>query len=139
MRTPRNLVDAKAIYREEKAKFTGSLNALIGSRMLLAVLAVSAIAFASRLMFAPDRLPSVGGLSLAQVGLPPLDFGVAGEQLAQAREAALREGASGYVQTFLAANGDLIPMFNAIGLGLCLALLAWNLTVMTARRRFTRG
>ena len=95
MRTPQSLDDAKAIYREEKGKITRSLDALIGSRVLLAVLATFVIAllavlatfviaFGVNLATSPDQLPNVGGLTLARIGLPTsVDFGVVGEQAAQ--------------------------------------------------------
>lgn len=135
-----DLAEAKARFVVEKNKVTGSLAAVIGSRVLLAVLATFAIAFAANLLYSPEDLPRVGGLSLAQAGLPPsIDFGVAGEQAGEAISAAQREGAAGYVQAFFAENSDLIPVFNAVGLGLSLVLLLINMTVMTKRRRFSRG
>jgi hypothetical protein len=139
MRTPKSLSDAKAIVHEEKLKLTTGLSTVIGSRWLLAILATFVMAFAVHLAYAPERLPNVGGLSLAQAGLPPLDFGFVGEQAAQARDAALREGAPSEVQAFLTEHAAQIPLFNAVGLGLCALLLLINMTVMTKRRRYTRG
>jgi|CXWL01.1.fsa_nt_gi hypothetical protein len=133
MPSPRTLDKARATFREQRAKVTESLSALAGSRWLLAVLATFAISFSANLFYAPSRLPNVGGLSLVQAGLPPnLDFGVVGEQAAEASAAARSAGVTDMVIAFLLAH----PMpVNAVGLGVCLALLAMNLTIMTKRRR----
>jgi hypothetical protein len=140
MRQPKSLDEAKAMVVEEKAKLTTAISTIIGSRWLLAILATFVIAFAIHLAYAPDRLPHVSGLSLSQAGLPSdLDFGVVGEQAAQARDAALRQGAPDKVQAFLSSHAAQIPLFNAIGLGACLVLLLINMTVMTKRRRYTKG
>jgi hypothetical protein len=140
MRQPRNLDEAKAIYKDEKRKITRSLDALIGSRILMAVLATFVLAFAVNLATSPDQLPNVGGLSVARLGLPAdVDFGVVGEQAAQAQQAAERENASSYVHTFLDENRSLVPIINGVGLGATFVLLMVNMTVMTKRRRFTKG
>jgi hypothetical protein len=140
VRTPQNLEDAKALFREEKAKLTGSLSAIAGSRWLTAILATFVIAFGVNALYGPTQLPSVGGLSLTTVGLPPnLDFGVVGEQAGQALDAAQRQGVGGEVNTFLSSNAQLIPILNWVGLGLTFALLMANMWIMTARRRVSRG
>jgi hypothetical protein len=139
MQTPKTLNEAKAAFQAEKNKISSALSALIGSRWLLAIVATFALAFATHLAYAPERLPPVGGLSFAQVGLPPVDFGAAGEQAARAREAAQRQGAPGKVQDFIDDNRASVPLMNAIGLGLALLILGVNLTVMTKRRRVTKG
>lgn len=135
-----DLAEAKSRVIAEKNKVAGSLSALAGSRWLMAILATLAIAFAVNLIYSPAYLPMIGGVSLATVGLPPnLDFGVVGEQAAQARDAAQRQGAGDVVTSFLAEHADLIPILNAVGLGLSLALLVGNMWIMTLRRPFTRG
>jgi len=135
-----DLAEAKARVIAEKNKVAGSLSALAGSRWLMAILATLAIAFAVNLIYSPANLPMIGGVSLATVGLPPnLDFGVVGEQASQARDAAQRQGAGDVVASFLADHADLIPILNAVGLGLSLALLAGNMWIMTLRRPFSRG
>ncbi len=141
MRKPSNLAEAKAIFREEKSKLTGSLSALAGSRWLLAILATSVIAFGANVLYSPGQLPAVGGVSLTAIGLPPnLDFGAVGEQAAQMREAAQRQGAQGEVAAgFVAEHADWIPWINCVGFGLCLALLLGNMWIMTRRRGYTRG
>lgn len=140
VRQPRNLDEAKALYKEEKRKVTRSFDAIIGSRILMAVLATFVIAFAVNLVTSPDQLPNVGGLSIARLGLPAdVDFGLVGEQATQAGQAAVREGAAGYVQTFLNDNRQAVPIINGIGLGATFVLLLVNMTIMTKRRRFTKG
>lgn len=140
VRQPQSLAEAKQIFREEKSKVTASLSAIAGSRWLTAILATLVIAFGVHLAYAPARLPAVGGVSLAAVGLPPsVDFGYAGEQAKEAIEAAQRSEARSRAQEFVAANAEKIPLFNAIGFGAGLLLLIGNMWIMTKRRRFSRG
>ncbi len=140
MQTPKNLNEAKAIFRAERTKVTTSISAIAGSRWLLAILATIVIAFGTHLIYAPSRLPPVGGVSVAAVGLPPnVDFGFAGEQAKAAQDAAIREGAAERAQQFIAANAERAPLINAVGFGVALVLLLVNMTIMTKRRRFTRG
>jgi len=140
VRQPANLAEAKQIFQAEKTKVTGSISAIAGSRWLLAILATLVIAFGTHLAYAPARLPAVGGVSLAAVGLPPnVDFGYAGEQAAAARDAAIREGGQTRVQEFITANADKIPIINAVAFGVALLLLLGNMWIMTKRRRVSRG
>jgi hypothetical protein len=144
VRQPRDLAEAKQIFREEKTKVTSSLAAIAGSRWLMAILATLVIAFGSQMLFAPAYLPTPGGLSVASLGLPPnVDFGVVGEQAQQAAEAAGRSDGRTQLEARLAAeaanNPQFIPMLNAIGLGLAFVLLIVNMTIMTKRRRISRG
>jgi hypothetical protein len=140
VRQPKSLAEAKAIFQEEKSKVTGSLSAIAGSRWLMAILATLVIAFGTHLAYAPARLPAVGGVSLAAVGLPPtVDFGFAGDQAKQAAEAAANSEARTRAQEFVAANAERIPIFNAIGFGLTLLLLLGNMWIMTKRRPYSRG
>lgn len=140
VRQPKDLAEAKQIFAEEKNKVTGSISAIAGSRWLLAILATLVIAFGTHLAFAPTRLPAVGGVSLAAVGLPPsVDFGFAGDQAKQAAEAAANSEARTRAEEFVAANADKIPIFNAAMFALALLLLLGNMWIMTKRRRYTRG
>jgi len=140
VRQPTNLAEAKEIFREEKAKVTGSLAAIAGSRWLMAILATLVIAFGTHLAYAPARLPSVGGVSLAAVGLPPtVDFGFAGDQAKQAAEAAANSEARTRAAEFVAANAERIPIFNAVAFGIALLLLLGNMWIMTKRRPYGRG
>ena len=140
VRQPKDLAEAKAIFREEKAKVTGSISAVAGSRWLMVILATLVIAFGTHLAFAPARLPAVGGVSLAAVGLPPsVDFGFAGDQAKQAAEAAANSQARTRAEEFVAANAERIPIFNAVAFGLSLLLLLGNMFIMTKRRPYSRG
>jgi hypothetical protein len=140
VRTPHSLKEAREIAHEERVKVTSSLSALAGSRWLMAILATFVIAFGAHLAYARERLPPIGGLSLAASGLPSgVDFGFAGDQAKQAVEAAERQGAQTRAQEFLAANAERIPLFNAVGFGAALLLLLGNMWIMTRRRRFSRG
>ncbi|QGZ93950.1 hypothetical protein [Terricaulis silvestris] len=140
VRQPKNLAEAKQIVREERIKITSSLSALAGSRWLLAILATFVVAFGTHLAYAPTRLPTVGGLSIAQTGLPTgIDFGFAGDQAKQAIEAAEQSEARTRAQQFFDENAERMPLFNAIGFGVALVLLFGNLWIMTKRRRFSRG
>ncbi len=140
VRQPTNLAEAKEIFLEEKTKVTGSLSAIAGSRWLMAILATLVIAFGTHLAYAPARLPAVGGVSLAAVGLPPtVDFGFAGDQAKQAAEAAANSEARTRAQEFIAANAARIPLFNAVMFGVVLLLLFGNLWIMTKRRPYSRG
>ncbi len=140
MRQPKDLAEAKQIFQEEKTKVTGSLSAIAGSRWLMAILATLVIAFGTHLAYAPARLPAVGGVSLAAVGLPPsVDFGFAGDQAKQAAEAAANPEARTRAQEFVTANQDKIPIFNGVMFALALLLLLGNLWLMTKRRPYTRG
>ena len=140
MQTPHSLNEAKAMIHEEKVKVTSSLSAIAGSRWLMAILAAFTLAFGLHAIYAPGRLPAVGGLSLTQVGLPPnIDFGVAGEQARQAQEAAVRQNVGGHVAEIINQHAAYIPYINYAGFALTLALLLGNMWIMTKRRRFTRG
>jgi len=140
MRQPKDLAEAKQIFQEERSKVTGSLSAIAGSRWLMAILATLVIAFGTHLAFAPARLPAVGGVSLAAVGLPPtVDFGFAGDQAKQAAEAAANSEARTRAEEFMAANAERIPIFNAVAFGLALLLLLGNMWIMTKRRPYSRG
>lgn len=140
VRQPKDLAEAKQIYVEEKTKLVTSVSAISGSRWLLAILATLVIAFGTHLAYAPARLPTVSGLSVASSGLPPtLDFGFAGDQAKQAAEAAANSEARTRARDFFANNQDKIPILNAIGFGLALVLLLGNMWIMTKRRRVSRG
>ena len=140
MRTPHSLNEAKAIYHEEKLKVSSSLSAIAGSRWLMAILASLVLAFGLHATYAPARLPPIGGLSLAQIGLPSgVDFGVVGEQARQAQQAAQRQDVRGHVRQIIDQHAAWIPYINYAGFGLTLILLMANMTIMTKRRRYTRG
>lgn len=144
VRTPKDLDEAKQIFREEKGKLTSALSAIAGSRWLLAILATFTLAFGSHALYARDRLPTLEGFSLAAAGLPPsLDWGFAGEQARAAQQQAREEDVRGQLREEIALrqqeNPDTIFRLNVIGFGLGLVLLLANMTIMTRRRRVTRG
>ena len=140
VRQPKDLAEAKAIFREEKAKVTGSISAVAGSRWLMAILAALALTFGSHLIFAPERLPSIEWLHWQNIGLPPsFDFGFAGEQAREAAAAAVNNGARERAEAALAQNQDRYALINAIAFGLTFVLLIANMWVMTKRRPYTRG
>lgn len=139
-----DLEEAKTRYRVEKNKVLTGVTAVVGSRGVMAVLAAFALAFGAHAIYAPQRLPSVSGISVAQAGLPPnLDFGLVGEQAIEAAKAAQREDVPGRVEALIAegeaASPDFVPTLNRIGFGLALVLLLGNMWIMTKRRRVSRG
>jgi hypothetical protein len=140
MRTPHSLNEAKAMVHEEKVKVTSSLSIIAGSRWLMAVLAAFVMAFGLHSIYARDRLPPIGGLSLAQVGLPSgVNFGVVGDEVRQAREAAHRQHVDERARAAVDRNAVWIPYINYAGFAVALVLLLANMTIMTKRRSYTRG
>lgn len=138
------LEEAKAVYNVEKNKVLVATQAVIGSRMVMAVLATLALAFACHGLFAPTRLPSVAPPSAAQIGLPPdLDFGILGEQAREAAAAAQRENVPERVQAIVnemrEGNPQVVPILNWVGFGIAFLLLLGNMWIMTKRRRVSRG
>ncbi len=140
MTAPETLEEAQAMLRQEKAKFTGALSAVAGSRWLTAIAASLALAFGITLLYAPDRLPHLSGVSLTTFGLPDnLDFGLIGDQIVEAGTAAIEQGGKEEAASFLTDHADWVTGLNAGGFGLALTVLLGNLWVMTKRRRTTRG
>lgn len=140
VRTPQSLKQAKQIIHEERVKISSSLSAIAGSRWLMAILATFALAFGAHLAYAPSRLPPVAGLSAAHFGLPSgIDFGFVGEQAKDAARAAQEQDARGRAVELINEHPERIPLINAVGFGLALVLLLVNMTIMTRRRRVTRG
>ena len=137
VRRPKDLAEAKEIFREEKTKLTTSVSAVAGSRWSTAILATFAMAFGTHSLYAPTRLPHVADLSIAKIGFPTdLDFGFAGDQAKEAVRAARDQDVFARIAEVLSANPELT---NAVGFGLALALLLGNMWIMTKRRRTTRG
>jgi len=139
----RSVDDAKALVKAEKAKIGTALHRLVTARVPVAIIAAfaitSAIAFGTHLIYARERLPTVG-VSSAMLGLPPLqlDFGIAGEAATEAAAAAQRQGASQIASEFLVANPALVPLINVIGFGLGLALTFWAFSVQNGLRKRQR-
>jgi hypothetical protein len=140
VRQPKDLAEAKQIFREEKAKLFSSLSAVAGSRWLMAILASLAVTFGVHLIYAPTRPPSLEWLRWENIGLPPsVDFGFAGEQWNEMREAAKANDVAGQVQATLAEDPVRYLWFNAAVFAVALILLFANMWIMTKRRRLTRG
>lgn len=136
MDAPQSLEEAKARLASEKNKVVTATQTIVGSRALLAVLAIFTVAFGAHLMYAPERLPPFGGVNLATIGLPPVDFGEAANIARDARDAAIREDVPGSIQGFINENRSLVPIFNGIGFGACFILLIWNLYINTKEKKF---
>jgi len=100
--------------RATRGRFERAAILLFNSRIAVAVAAVFALTFACQLVYARERLPPVGGLSLAQLGLPSFDLGRAGDVLRDAGAAAQRQGAGEHVQGFFTEHSALIAWANAI-------------------------
>ncbi len=133
--TPRTLAEAKALVASERKKVNTALEAIFGSRVFLAVVMALFIGFGAHLAFAPMRLPAAGftDVSLAAtVGLPPIDFGIAGDVARDAGEAAVRQGAPQAAHGFLEANPQLRLIINAIGFGASLVLAIWTIAIQAA-------
>lgn len=140
VRTPHSLKEAKEIVHEERVKVSSSISAIAGSRWLMAILATFALGFGTHLAYAPGRLPPVAGLSAVQFGLPTgIDFGFVGEQAKEAAKAAQDQDLRGRAEEVINEHPERIPLINAVGFGVALVLLLINMTIMTKRRRVTRG
>jgi hypothetical protein len=140
MQTPKNIDEAKAMLAAEEARLSTSFNQIIGSRWLMAILATCCLAFGLHALYAPTWLPSFSGLSLTTFGLPDgVDLGFVGQQAQEAAAAAQRQDVAGHVKQLVDPYPWLIPAINTGAFAVCLALLLVNMTIMTKRRRFTRG
>jgi hypothetical protein len=136
MRRPQSVDDAKAIYREEKNKLVGAAKAFAGSRVLIAVFALFAIAFGTQLLTGRDALPEFGDLSITSVGLPQnLDFGAAGQAAHEAIEGAKRQGAREEAQGLLSDYPALVPVLNGAGFAGSLALLVLAMGIQAEKRK----
>lgn len=140
MRQPKSLSEAKQMFSAEKARVASSISVIAGSRWLMAILAALVVTFGCHLLYAPNRLPGIEWLHWQSIGLPPsVDFGFAGEQFEQAREAAQRNDVAGHVQAALAEHPERYVLINSIVFVVAGVLLAINMWIMTKRRRYTRG
>lgn len=140
MQAPKSIDDAKAMLKAEEAKLSTSFNQIVGSRWLMAILATCCLAFGIHALYAPTWLPSFSGFSLTSFGLPDgVDLGVVGQQAQQAAAAAQRQDVAGHLKQFADPYPWLIPAINTGAFAVCFVLLMVNMTIMTKRRRFTRG
>lgn len=108
-----------------------AVRAVFGSRVAVAVTAAFSIAFGCQLVYAIDRPPPVAGLSLVQLGLPPIELGRAGEVAQEAGAAAMRNGLPEQVANFFAAHPAIVPWVNVAGFALCASLFVWTLYLQT--------
>ena len=140
MQAPRSIDEAKALLAAEEASLSTSFNQLIGSRWLMAILAACTLGFGLHALYAPSWLPSLTDISFVSWGLPSgVDLGFLGAQSKEAFAAAERQGLGSYLQSLAADKPWLFPAINSGGFFVCLALLAINMSIMTVRRKFTRG
>ena len=140
MQAPRSIDEAKAMLAAEQAKLSSSFHEIIGSRWLMAILATCCLGFGLHALYAPSWLPSLTDISFMSWGLPSgVDLGFAGEQGKEALAAAQRQGLSTYLQSLAVEKPWLFPAINTGGFAVCFALLVVNMTIMTMRRKFTRG
>ena len=123
----------------ETNKFVTAVKAFIGSRILLALLAMCVVAFGVQSLYAPDRLPPIAGLDLIRQFMPQVDSGVIGAKLQEAQDAAVRQGGLDRLNDFIAAHQAQIPLYNLIGLGLSALLLVWNILVAAAKWKGSTG
>jgi hypothetical protein len=131
-----SLDDVKAQVGAEKTKVFSSIEAIIGSPYAVSALLAAAIAFASHLIWAPERMaPLFDNFSSVTLGLPPIDFGVLGQGAQDAIDAAIRQGAPDVAAETLTSNAWAVPALNAAGLIAALLLLGWNLLAMLKRKR----
>ncbi|MFT3729106.1 MAG: hypothetical protein QM759_14890 [Terricaulis sp.] len=140
MQAPRSLDEAKALLKAEELKLSTSFHQIIGSRWLMAILATFCLGFGVHALYAPTWLPSLSDVSFLSWGLPSgVDFGVLGDQSKEAVAAAQRQGLGVYLQSLASDHPWLFPAMNTWGFVLSLILLIVNMTIMTMRRKFTRG
>ena len=120
-----------------KTRFAKAAVLVLSSRVVVGASAALTLAFACQLLYARNRLPPLGGLSLIQLGLPPLNLGDAGQTLRDAADAAQRQGATAAATDFLATHPALIPYVNLAGFFVFAALLAWTfaLQIQAYRQR----
>ncbi len=129
------IAEAKAGIKATRARFRRAVTLLLGSPVAMAVSAVMTLSFGAQALYAPGRLPPVGGLSLAQVGLPSLDLGGAGDMLREASDAAIRQGGLEQARGFLSEHAALIPWLNIAGFVFFALFFVWTLWIQARNYR----
>jgi hypothetical protein len=132
-----SLKDAGAEVQAVRGRLSKAVQVLLGARVTAAAAAMFAIAFGMTLLVAPNRLPSIGGLSLVAVGLPPIEFGKEKEVAGDVLDAARRQGGEERAKEFFQENPQAIPYANVAGLAASLLLLGLCLRSQTLQ--FKRG
>lgn len=119
--------DVKREVEATKNRFGKAVRTVFGSRVAVAVMCAFTLTFGCQLIYAIDRPPPVGGLSLVQIGLPPIELGQAGKMAQEAGQSAMRNGLPEQVAAFFAENPGVVPWVNIAGFALFASLLAWTL------------
>ncbi|MBI1186581.1 MAG: hypothetical protein GC206_04505 [Alphaproteobacteria bacterium] len=129
---------AKADAKASAGRIAAAWSALIGSRVLVAITAMLAIAFAMTLAFSPYRLPPIGFLTPASVGLP-IGVDLAKERAAaeDILDAAKRQGGGEKAAELSQRYPMAIPILNWVGLALSLGLTIAGLWAQV--RLYRRG
>ncbi|NWG52696.1 MAG: hypothetical protein HXY28_03160 [Hydrogenophilaceae bacterium] len=129
---------AKAEAKASAGRIAAAWSALIGSRVLVAIAAMFAIAFAMTLAFSPSRLPPIGFLTPASVGLP-VGVDLAKERAAaeEILDAAKRQGGVEKASAFIDRYPQAVPILNWAGLAISLGLTIAGLWAQT--RLYRRG
>ncbi|MGE0829910.1 MAG: hypothetical protein AB7O04_11225 [Hyphomonadaceae bacterium] len=135
-------MDVKEVKAEVKAargRIRKAAGDVLGARVTLGAAAMLALAFAVTLAYSPDRLPPIGGFSLAAVGLPSLEFGKEREIAGDIIGAADREGGRDKLAELIREHPEAKPWLNWAGLAAALLLVAASAwTQMTNWRRGIR-
>jgi hypothetical protein len=132
-----SLKEAKAEVAAAQGRIARAAQVLLGARVTAAAAAMLAIAFGMTLLLTPDRLPPVGGLSLAAVGLPSLELGQEKEVAKDIIDAARRQGGEDRAKELFERFPEAVPYAN--GLGLLASLLLLVFCLRSQSRQFQRG
>jgi len=132
--------DKAKLYAGRVGAFAGQL---IASWPALAVSTLCLVAFASHLVWSPDRLPPFGGLSLAQVGLPsPPDLGELNAPIRDAADAAQRQAKAAIEEreaagepSFLEAYPQFVRPINIMGFFASFVAFAFTIGIQARRMR----
>lgn len=128
--------DAKREIETARNRFGQAVRGFFGSRIAVAVMCAFSFTFGCQLLYAADRPAPVAGLSLVQLGLPPVDLGRAGDVARDAGQAAMRNGLPEEIAGFFTDNPAIVPWFNGVGFALFVGLLLWTLYLQT--RQYSR-
>lgn len=131
--------EIKAEVIAEKNKTQSAVQAILGSRALLALLTILMIAFGAQTLYAPARLPPLAGIDIARTFLPQVDAGLVGQKLEEARQAALRQGGLDRLNDFITSHQNDIPLFNLIGFIGSALLLVGNLLFAASKWKSATG
>lgn len=129
---------ARAEAKASAGRIAAAWSALIGSRVLVAITAMLALAFAMTLTFSPTRLPPIGFLTPASVGLPVgVDLAKERQTAEDILDAAKRQGGAEKAAAFVDRYPQAVPILNWVGLALSLGLTVAGLWAQV--RLYRRG